>query len=238
MRRRTVPAARIGIALVALGILSAAPADRTDFDAGRLRTGSFVYRIVERGQEVAKLTCTIRKRPDGNYDFTGEATGAFGQRWESTATPSLEPISATLRSEQGERLSSFRLRYDRAHVTGHAKKAEEKSIDERLPAGTVDQRIDWAAVLSSPLETGQQFDFPVYDPWSGVSHVVGRVGKVESIRVPAGTFEVYRITYRIESPKGAEPYQMLATKDAPHVAVREDFPGVMRSELVEIRDAP
>ncbi len=210
----------------------------TKFDAARLRTGSFVYRILERGKEVAKITCTIRKRSDGNYDFSGEATGGFSQRWESTANSSLEPISAMLQLGQGERQSSFRLKYDGAHVTGHARKAEEKSIDERLPAGTVDQRIDWAAVLSSPLATGQEFDFTVYDPWAGVSHVIGKVGEVEKTRVPAGTYEAYRIAYRIESPKGSEPYQMLATRDSPHMSVREYFPGVMVSELVEIRDAP
>ena len=113
----------------------------------------------------------------------------------------------------------------------------EKSIDERLPGGTVDQRIDWAAVLSSPLETGRKFDFTVYDPWGGVSHVIGQVGEVEIIRVLAGPYEAYRLTYKIESSKGAEPYQMLATKDIPHMSVREDFPSGTVSELVEIRDA-
>lgn len=234
--------------LPAESIKGSAPTPRL-FDAARLRTGSFVYRILENGKEVAKITCTVRKRTDGNYDFTGEATGGYSQRWESTATSSLQSISAMLLIGQGERQSSFRLKYDGTHVTGHATRAgsvpdskkapsapEEKSIDARLPAGTVDQRIDWAAVLASRLETGQRFDFTVYDPWSGVSHVIGRVGEVESIRVPAGTYEAYRVTYRIESSKGVEPYQLLATKGSPHMSVREDFPSGMVSELVEIRD--
>ncbi|MEP6994303.1 MAG: hypothetical protein ABI968_07260 [Acidobacteriota bacterium] len=247
------------LAILAAGALSAlarAPEPDADpggarFDAARLRTGSFVYRILERGQEVARITCTVRKRSDDSYEFTGDATGGYSQHWEARATPSLQPTFAMLRIGTGERQSSFSLNYDGDHVTGQAVKAgrpaasgkappapEEKTIEERLPAGTVDQRIDWAAVLASRLETGQKFDFTVYDPWSGVSRVAGRVGDVEIIRVPAGAYEAYRLTYTITSSKGAEPYQMLATKDVPHMSVREDFPSGESSELVEVHDAP
>ena len=246
VRRRTGAAsALLGSALL-LGALAAqepepeqaAPA----LDAARLRTGRFVYRILRGGEEVAKITCTVRRQPYGNVEFTGEATGDYSQRWEAMATASLVPISATLRIGRGPGERSFRLSYDGEHVTGHVtgggtKESAERTLDERLPAGTVDQRIDWAAVLSSRLEPGRTFDFSVYDPWSGVSRVVGTVGEAESVRVAAGKFDVYRVTYKIESARGAEPYTLLATREEPRISVREDFPSGTVSELVEIRDS-
>lgn len=132
-------------------------------DAGRLKTGRFVYRILEDGEEVAGLTSTIEKRADGSYRFTGAATGAFSQEWESIAISSLEPISAALRiGETKGKTQSMSLKYKGGRVTGvNTTKAEakddqrtqsppvEKVIDAPVPAGTVDQRIDWAGVLEA-----------------------------------------------------------------------------------------
>jgi hypothetical protein len=83
-------------------------------------------------------------------------------------------------------------------MTNEAKLAEMKPVSAAVPTGTVDQRIDWAAMLASRLEVGQKLDFTVYDPATGVSKVAGEVSKVEQIRVPAGTFETIRAVYRIE----------------------------------------
>src|SRR5215475_12364866 len=56
------------------------------FDATRLRTGHFDYRMTKAGKEIAKFTVNVEKMADGNFRFTGEATG-FNQKWESIATP-------------------------------------------------------------------------------------------------------------------------------------------------------
>jgi hypothetical protein len=50
---------------------------------------------------------------------------------------------------------------------------------------------------------------------SDVSKVAGEVRKAEQIRVPAGTFETFRAVYRIEKSKGAETYEVLASKETP-----------------------
>src|SRR5215831_9542865 len=73
-----------------------------------------------------------------------------------------------------------------------------------VPPGTVDQRIEWVAVLSSPLKEGQKFEFTVYDVETGVSHVTASVSGEEEIHTPAGTFEIIRASYRIEKSSGPE----------------------------------
>ena len=119
------------------------------------------------------------------------------------------------------------------NMTNEAKLAEMKPVSAAVPTGTVDQRIDWAAMLASRLEVGQKLDFTVYDPATGVSKVVGEIGKAEQIRVPAGTFETIRAVYRIEKLKETETYEVLASKEMPRFMIREDFSSVMSTELVK-----
>jgi hypothetical protein len=88
----------------------------------------------------------------------------------------------------------------------------KRRVDDTVPLGIIDQRIDWAAVSASDLKPGREFEFDVYDPAIGVSHVFVRIGAVESIQVPAGQFEAYRATYQINKRTGAESYQVLVSR--------------------------
>jgi Protein of unknown function (DUF3108) len=185
----------------------------------------------------------VAKQSDGNFRFTAKG---FDQEWESVATSSFQPISTALRIERPKRkeIYSMSLTYARDRVTGsagttadnttnEAKLGEMKPVSAAVPAGTVDQRIDWAAMLASRLEVGQKLDFTVYDPATGVSKVAGEIGKAEQIRVPAGTFETIRAVYRIEKLKETETYEVLASKETPGFMVREDFSNGMSTELVK-----
>jgi hypothetical protein len=213
------------------------------FDATRLRRGRFEYWIVRDGKQIATFTITVDKQSDGNFRFVAKG---FNQEWESVATSSFQPISAALRIERTERKETYSmsLAYGGDRVTGstgttadnttnEAKLAEMKPVSAAVPAGTVDQRIDWAAMLASRLEVGQKLDFTVYDPATGISKVAGEVRKAEQIRLPAGTFETVRAVYRIEKSKGTETYEVLASKETPRFMVREDFSTGISAELVK-----
>ncbi len=219
-------------------------------DARRLRTGHFTYRSLDHGKAVGKGEITIRKLADsGNYDFSddfafSEEFKSFrSQRWESIATSEFEPISATLSFVQGAGYAPvFDLKYASGRVTGFSINRKDsdagtrRDIDAAVPKNTVDQRIDWAAVLASDLETGKQFEFNVYDPNTSVSRVHVQVGSVERANVPAGSFDVYRVIYRIEKAGGIEQYQVLASRDVPRMLVREVFPNGSFDELIESRE--
>lgn len=207
-------------------------------DARRLQTGTFMYRDLDHDKDVGKTEIVIRElRGSGNFCFSANITGKFSQNWQSIATSRFEPISAKLSFGEGTSIvPAFDLKYSSGKVAGFAfprnAPATKRPVDASVPAGTVDQRIDWAAVLASDLETGREFEFNAYDPGTGVSRVVARVGSIERVRVPAGSFEAYRIVYRIEKTGGAETYQVLAS--VRHVMVREEFPDGMVSELTGI----
>ena len=69
----------------------------------------------------------------------------------------------------------------------------KQTVDALVPGGIVDQRIDWAAILASDLETGEHIEFNVFDPSNGVSRVTAEVRPSEELRVPAGTFSAFRV---------------------------------------------
>jgi hypothetical protein len=219
-------------------------------DTRRLKTGIFAYRDLNHGKEVGKSTITIRKLEDsGNYDFCADSTfvadfkGFRSQRWEAVASSGFEPISATLASVRGAEVSTvFELRYKSGRVTGYMIDRKEsgsemtRAVDAAVPANTVDQRIDWAAVVAGNLKTGQQFEFNVYDPGTGVGRVSGQVGPLEQGELPAGSFQTYRIIYQVEKSGKTEHYQMLASRDSPHIMLREEFPNGSIAELVQITE--
>ena len=103
-----------------------------------------------------------------------------------------------------------------------------------LPADIVDQRVDWAAVISSDLENERHFEFHVYDPKTGVSAVTADMAGIESVVTPAGAFDAYRVVYQIAKSSGREKYQVLASKALPRFMVREEFPNGDVGELVKI----
>jgi hypothetical protein len=204
------------------------------FEAIRLRTGRFEYRMMKASQEIAKFTVTVEKAADENFRFAGEAVG-FNQKWESIATPVFQPVSATLRMQLRDgKMYSMTLKYADGYATGSEQKESSPAnkIDNHVPLGTVDQRIDWAAAMSTGLVVGDKFNFTVFDPATGISHVTGEVVGDERLIVPAGTFDTVRIIYQIEKSKGTERYEVFATKALPRMMVREDFPNGTSIELV------
>jgi hypothetical protein len=216
-------------------------------DAARLKTGQFTYRSVDHGKNVGKGEILIRKLADSeNYEFSEdfkfseEYKGFRSQRWQSVATSGFEPISATLSFAEGDGYATvFDLKYVPGRVTGFDIKRNNSgtghSVDAALPANTVDQRIDWARVLANDLVTGQQFEFNVYDPGTGVSRAAAQVGDIERIQVPAGTFDAYRVNYQIQKSGRTEEYQVFASQNLPRVLLREEFPNGSVDELTESR---
>lgn len=224
---------------------------RPAFDATRLRPGRFVYRNLRDGKEVARFVLTVQPLPDGNTRFTGEAAG-FNQRWESVAGPSFVPVSALLMMETKTRDHfSMTLRYGETDVTGESVTTPlssystataiapvKKAIHDRITATTVDQRIDWAAVLSSALVPGQSLSFTVYDPTTGISQVTAAVTPGGTLNLPSGPVETVRGIYLIQKARGTEAYEVWTTPDPPRVLLREVFPNGTSTELIEAGPIP
>jgi hypothetical protein len=215
------------------------PIGHAQFDASRLRVGEFRYRTLVKGNEAGTSSISITRTAPDTYRFRNQVSGQFRQTWEAIASGRFEPRSATLGlAQDDDRRRSMSLVYDAGVVSGTAtrtdpvKGAQTSEVSARVPEDVVDQRIDWAAVMSTSLSPGRTIAFSVYDPWIGVSRVSGQVGEPEIITVPAGTFETRRVVYVIEKSSGTERYEVWVSKESPRFMVREDFPSGASTQLV------
>jgi hypothetical protein len=219
-------------------------------NATRLKTGLFIYqdRNHDDGSVVGHSRILIKRLGnENNYEFSNLATfasafqGFHSQRWTSVASMQFQPQSAVLAFLNGNEVSPvFDITYRAGRATGFvvarsSNEAAKKSyVDDPIPADTVDQRIDWATVIANDLEVGRHFEFNVYDPKSGVSHVQADVGTLSNVHVPAGDFAAYAIDYRIHKANGIEHFRVFASKESPRFMVREEFPNGVVTDLVKI----
>jgi hypothetical protein len=230
------------IGIVCLGLaMAGGQVERCDFDATTLRTGSYSFRTLVDGKEVGRSGIQISKSAaSGNYVFSNVVTGSFSQSWEAVVSPTFGPVSAKLTFGQGSAARTvFELAYQGSRVTGFITARKEPSkrreVNERISDDAIDQRVDWAAVMTlKEYVEGQEFKFNVYDPSTGNSLVSVRIGKSEKTVVPAGSFDTVGISYRIDKRSGAETYEVFVTKQAPRFLVKEKFPNGSVTELVEL----
>ena len=230
----------IGIVCLTLAMAGGQVA-RCDFDATRLRTGSYSFRTLVDGKDAGRSRIQISKSADsGNYVFSNVVIGSFSQSWEAIVSPTFIPVLAKLTFGQGSAARTvFELAYQGSRVTGFVTARKEpfkrREVNEMISDDTVDQRVDWAAVMTlKEYVEGQEFKFEVYDPGTGNSLVRVRIGKSEKTAVPAGSFETVHISYRIDKRSGAETYEVFVTKQAPRFLVKEKFPNGSVTELVEL----
>lgn len=217
------------------------PNQPTKFDANRLKTGTFEYHDFAGNKDLGKSRITIEKVPGSDaLNFSSVVTGNFSQRWLAVVRPTFEPISAMLNFGEDPGTPIFEITYSSSRVTGFVVERKgpnagnKRIVDDAVGLSIVDQRVDWAAVSASDFGADPEFEFDVYDPGVGISHVLARRGSQQSLRVPAGEFQVYPITYEIKKRSGSEIYRVFVSKDQPRILVREDFPQGAESDLVAV----
>ena len=204
------------------------------FDATRLREGRFTYNLVFKGQQLGVFVISVRHRARDEWRFVADGAG---QHWEAIATRMMVPRRASLSMpRRGGRYTMTVLYADRI-ATGNEREtpASAAPVDRRTRAliirQTVDQRIDWAAILASGLRPGERLGFDVYDPATGSSHVTAYAESGPIVGSPIGRMPTTRLHYRIckgGQPDEPEDYIVHTTLRAPYVMLRED----MRSDLV------
>jgi hypothetical protein len=233
--------------LILLGSLAPAQTPPVDvgprFDAHRLQLGTFRYSDSSHGKVMGESTIRVLKihRSEGQeYVFSNVVEGASDQHWKAVITPNFSPISAELTfGGSGEQHKAFDLTYSRNHVSGVAATRDRDSfvdrrIGEEVAVDTVDQRIDWAAVMAlKSYQESETFTFHVYDPKDGNSRIMATVKGTETIHTRAGAFRVVRILYTTEKASGAQTFEVFINEQVPRFLVKEIFPWGMTSELVE-----
>ena len=236
-------ASRYWLSLVLLTVTAAALGDTPSFDAARLRTGTFTYRDTVGSKPGNLSTSTITRLVDGSYRFTADFP-AFDQSWETVATGSMSPVATTLKMRTREgRHYVMTLKYAGSKVSGEA--VTSPSADERLPGqdlavagetgpGTVDQRIDWATVMTTDKKPGESFEFKVYDAKTGSSRVHCEVSDAGMMASPEGKVRAIRLTYTVYKSSGTEVYAVYTSAALPRIMLREDLPGSLVTTLVKV----
>lgn len=205
--------------------------------ADRIRAGDFRYSLRVQGNALGEVTIRT-ERGDGEWRVVQNVSGAGGGQEVSYAfTPSLEPVSVTVRGQAGP-VSRFQdLAYERGRVTGTATvpkdpaggqgrqgppEMEEVEVDEELEPGTLDSNMDLVAVMAAPLAEGFELQLPVFHPARGVSQLTAEVTGRGTVEVPAGSFETWTVT--VTAPDG--PSTVLhVTRETPRMLVKQEIQG-------------
>jgi len=225
-------------------LLSVASADPGLFDASRLKTGTFTYRDSVDGKPGSLSTCTVSSLAEGQYRFSCDFP-AFDQSWSTIATRSMSPVTTTLKMRTREgRHYALTLTYSGRHVSGEAVTStsadgklpgSDQSVAADIPDDAVDQRVDWATVMTADLKPGEKFDFKVYDAKTAVSRVSCAISDAGIMKTALGAVHAIRLAYTVYKASGTEVYTVYTSSAFPRAMLREDLPGGLVTTLVGVR---
>jgi len=129
--------------------------------------------------------------------------------------------------QQGQR-GEAHLTYDHGRVKGRSAAPQpdgsmkQFDVDTVLPPGTLDEDAVAFAVPAFPLEAGKSFTVSFYSPSDGtVKALTFKVGALESVVVPAGTFQAYRIAVT----GSRVPFTVYVSAAAPRRVVKTEYLG-------------
>lgn len=207
---------------VALDACAARPVAHPAFDASLLKPGVFTYEYRVRGKVAGRFVTTVRRLAADRWEFSGDGDG---QHWESVATAALRPVSATLQFRRKDGPYRMELVYGRSSVrfveTLNGVAGPAKTVD--VPAWIVDQRVDWAAVMSSRLRPGRSLTFAVFDPATGVSTVEASATRLTADAKLPARGRLTRLDYQVCKNGSVEKYSVFSTTRAPLILARENL---------------
>jgi hypothetical protein len=230
----------IGSVLASLSLLAAAPAQGQNggerFDMALLRPAVLEYTFKAQGNPVGRSTSTLSQDGPGWKSLLELQFGAVQQtitaRWGADWAPAdyAETYAGPFDGRADVKLENGRL-------TGSAAMPPQaggnKTFDAATVPGAAWSMMDEVMLSTADLAEGKTFVIPVFNTSTGtVDPVTFTVGAVESVTVPAGTFQAYRVG----ATGGSSPLTMWLRADGPHILVRQEL--VRRplvSELTAIR---
>lgn len=189
------------------------------FDASRLTIGEREYVVMVQGNRFGQMTMNLA-REGAHFVARGTfAAGPMRMEQSATFTPAFVPVSASATTPAG----SMELRNDDGHVTGDAVQngQDPVRVDMTPPAGTLFPGMVDYAVEVTDLAANPQFTLPVVTEQGTLGQVAVRVVGEETIEVPAGSFQ----TYRLEQVTEQGTLNVWVRKQAPHLLVQQDIPG-------------
>lgn len=211
----------LGLLLFGAPLHAQAPAD---FDPAALVARSDSFAFVSGGAAIGGQRLTLERVAEG-WRFTESTRIGERMRQETTLLlgPDLAPVSVRQTGSAMDDSMGTALDYEGGRVTGGSRtpspegRMVEKVIDLEVPAGVVDDNALQPLLPALAWSPGSAWAVRVFSGGRAeVVDVVLSVTGVETVEVPAGTFE----TYRVEAQREEAPAVFWITTSKPHVVVK------------------
>lgn len=191
------------------------------------RTDSF--RVTFQGNPIGAVVATVRQTPDSLVYTEQSALGGFAQRTTVVLDPADLSVKQTDQTTTaGGRTTEVHLRYAGGRVSGGGTVPQPGgapktyTVDTTLAPGTYDDNVVNLIVPALGLTPGKTFHVTLFSTGEGTAKpYTFKVGTPESVTVPAGTFQAYRI----EVTGGQSPFVIHVTTEAPRRVVRTEIVG-------------
>lgn len=194
------------------------------FDATKLAAGTHEYRVMVQGNPAGTASYTLAREGAGWKRSAVIGFGPLRQTIDATFGAAFEPMTyAETYSGPVEGKVDARVANGRITGTGvlPAQMGGNKTYDASA-AGAVFGGMDELMLSTADLSAGKTIVIPVFNSSSGtVAPVTYKIGAAESVTVPAGTFQAYRV----DVTGGSAPMTVWLKVDAPHVLVKQEIVG-------------
>lgn len=188
------------------------------FDVSGLQPGARTYAVMVQGNRFGEADMTLARSGDRFTSTMAMAAGPMRVEQVAVFTTDLTPVSATMEA-QGQ---TIEMEYGDGRVTGTIPTPDgEREIDLEVPEGTLLPGMDEYAIAVTDLDANPQFTLPVVGQEGTVTQNRIRVVGEETIEVPAGEFE----TYRLEVTTAQGTANLWVRKAAPHWPIQQEVPG-------------
>jgi len=238
------------------GLEAIAPVDLLDIEGNSLDRAELMPPDVAPSWDASRLEAGIRRYevfvqdiPMGVAEYRLERDG---DAWVSTSTISspagsqvsrlrfgaedFAPLSIEQEAPAGPGQVQVSLRVDEGRITGTvqlpAQLGGDREVDDPIEPGVIFPGMDEYALQLSDLSEGSRVRVPHLDLIEGTTTLLeARVTGRETVRVPAGEFE----TWRVELTGGQVPMLLYLRAEAPHVLIRQEYQGQpVRFELTSL----
>jgi zinc protease len=206
-------------------------AEAPDLDRAQVVARRDSFQVVVRDQVMGAMTSAVDVGADSvtYHESTSIAGGMVQQETAVRFNPSdLSVVQVDQTGTTQGQAAATHLTYGAGRVKGTATTPqptgtpETSQIDTTVAPGTYDDNALNVILPALPLEIGRTFNLGVFVSGKGQTQVLQvKVSNGDSVTVPAGTFQ----TYRLDIQGGQVPIAMYVTKDTPRHIVKIAFIG-------------
>ncbi|HSH44254.1 MAG TPA: insulinase family protein, partial [Longimicrobiales bacterium] len=196
-------------------VLAGAEATDLDYDASGLEARALSYGLLVDGNQVGEATTRWERQGD-TFTSTAELPAGMAQTTTFQAS-TFTPASLVFRAGA---MGEFSIQVQGGRATGEGlnlQTGQPQDVDQTLPEGAMLDGMPDVALALHDYEATPEFTLQIMDVSGAIQGTTISMEGTETVEVPAGTFETYRLEMQ-----GQQPATAWVTIDAPHVVVQRE----------------